>query len=146
MAAHANLVSESLLVLETIDYLISVGGTAKAARLVEYVMNIRNANDSMSRALVSDLCERDPRISVDGDTVSLHEPDRDSIDLSQASYVVLDLETTGAKAPPCRIIEIGAYRVSGGAIVDEFITLVNPETVIPEFASNLPVVRFPFSR
>jgi len=137
MAAHANLISGSILVMETIDYLVSVGGSAGASSVVEYVMNIQNANDAMSRALVSDLCERDPRISVDGDTVSLHEPDRDSIDLSQASYVVLDLETTGAKAPPCRIIEIGAYRVSGGAIVDEFNTLVNPETVVPEFISSL---------
>src|SRR5688500_15801874 len=101
MAAHANLISRSLLVMETIDYLVSVGGSAGASSVVEYVMNIRNANDAMSRALVSDLSERDPRISIEGDLVSLHEPDRDSIDLSQASYVVLDLETTGAKAPPC---------------------------------------------
>ena len=137
MAAHANLISSSLLVMEAIDYLVSVGGSAKAATVVEYVMNIRNANDTMSRALVGDLTERDPRISIDGDVVSLHEPDRDAIDLSQASYVVLDLETTGAKAPPCRIIEIGAYRVSGGAIVDEFVTLVNPETDVPEFIASL---------
>jgi len=137
MAAHANLISGSILVMETIDYLVSVGGSAGASSVVEYVMNIQNANDAMSRALVSDLCERDPRINVVGDTVSLHEPDRDSIDLSQASYVVLDLETTGAKAPPCRIIEIGAFRVQNGEIVDEFNTLVNPETAIPDFISSL---------
>ena len=137
MAAHANLISGSILVLETIDYLVSVGGSAKAASVVEYVMNIRNANDAMSRMLVADLAERDPRIIVDTDTVSLHEPDKDAIDLSQASFVVLDLETTGAKAPPCRIIEIGAYRVANGAIVDEFVTLVNPETFVPEFITSL---------
>lgn len=137
MAAHANLISGSILVMETIDYLVSVGGSARAASVVEYVMNIRNANDAMSRMLVADLAERDPRIIVDTDTVSLHEPDNDAIDLSKASFVVLDLETTGAKAPPCRIIEIGAYRVAGGAIVDEFVTLVNPETPVPEFITSL---------
>jgi DNA polymerase III epsilon subunit family exonuclease len=137
MAAHANLISGSILVMETIDYLVSVGGSAKAASVVEYVMNIRNANDAMSQMLVADLAERDPRIIVDTDTVSLHEPDNDAIDLSQASFVVLDLETTGAKAPPCRIIEIGAYRVANGAIVDEFVTLVNPETFVPEFITSL---------
>ena len=137
MAAHANLISGSILVMETIDYLVSVGGSAKAASVVEYVMNIRNANDVMSRMLVADLAERDPRIVVDTDTVSLHEPDNDAIDLAQASFVVLDLETTGAKAPPCRIIEIGAYRVANGAIVDEFVTLVNPETFVPEFITSL---------
>lgn len=137
MAAHANLISGSILVMETIDFLVSVGGSAQAASVVEYVMNIRNANDTMSRMLVADLAERDPRIVVDTDTVSLHEPDNDAIELSDASFVVLDLETTGAKAPPCRIIEIGAYRVAGGAIVDEFVTLVNPETSVPEFITSL---------
>lgn len=137
MAAHANLISGSILVMETIDYLVSVGGSAKAASVVEYVMNIRNANDAMSRMLVTDLAERDPRIIIDTDTVSLHEPDNDAIELSNASFVVLDLETTGAKAPPCRIIEIGAYRVANGAIVDEFVTLVNPETPVPEFITSL---------
>lgn len=132
--------------METIDYLVSVGGSAGASSVVEYVMNIRNANDAMSRALVGDLSERDPRISVDGDIVSLHEPDRDSIDLSQANYVVLDLETTGAKAPPCRIIEIGAYRVSGGAIVDEFVTLVNPETEVPDFIASLTGINTEMTR
>jgi len=123
--------------METIDYLVSVGGSANAASVVEYVMNIRNANDVMSRMLVADLADRDPRIVVDTDTVSLNEPDNDAIDLSEASFVVLDLETTGAKAPPCRIIEIGAYRVANGAIVDEFVTLVNPETAVPEFITSL---------
>ena len=70
MAAHANLISSSLLVMEAIDYLVSVGGSAKAATVVEYVMNIRNANDTMSRALVGDLTERDPRISIDGDVAA----------------------------------------------------------------------------
>jgi DNA polymerase-3 subunit alpha (Gram-positive type) len=137
MAAHANLISGSLLVMETIDYLVSVGGSARAASVVEYVMNIRNANDAMSRMLVADLADRDPRIIVDIDTVSLNEPDHDAIELAQASFVVLDLETTGAKAPPCRIIEIGAYRVANGVIVDEFVTLVNPETDVPEFITSL---------
>jgi DNA polymerase III epsilon subunit family exonuclease len=137
MAAHANLISGSILVMETIDYLVSVGGSAKAASVVEYVMNIRNANDAMSRMLVADLADRDPRIIVDTDTVSLHEPNHDAIDLAEASFVVLDLETTGAKAPPCRVIEIGAYRVANGAIVDEFVTLVNPKTSVPEFISAL---------
>lgn len=117
--------------------MVSVGGFASAASVVEYVMNIRNVNELMARALIADLAERDPRLVLDGDIVTLHEPDRDAIDLSQASFVVLDLETTGAKAPPCRIIEIGAFRVAGGSIVDEFITLVNPDTDVPEFITAL---------
>ena len=137
MAAHANLVSESLLVLETIDYLISVGGTAKAARLVEYVMNIGNATDEMARGLMGDIVERDLRLSIDGDSVILSEPDHDSIDLCSTSFVVFDLETTGAKTPPCRITEIGAFKVENCEVTDEFHTLVNPETPIPPFITDL---------
>jgi len=60
-----------------------------------------------------------------------------AFDLANTSFVVFDLETTGAKAPPCRITEIGAYRVENGAVVDEFQTLVNPEMPIPEFITWL---------
>ena len=50
---------------------------------------------------------------------------------------MFDLETTGAKSPPCRVTEIGAYRVKNGAIAYEFHTLVNPETPIPPFITQL---------
>lgn len=46
-------------------------------------------------------------------------------------YVALDLETTGFYPNSCRITEIGAVRVRGGAIVDRFQRLVNPLTPIP---------------
>jgi DNA polymerase-3 subunit alpha (Gram-positive type) len=57
--------------------------------------------------------------------------------LLESNFVVFDLETTGAKAPPCRITEIGAYRVRNGEIAGEFHTLVNPETTIPRFIASL---------
>ena len=39
--------------------------------------------------------------------------------------------------PPNRIIELGAYRIKKGRIVDEFVTLVNPELPIPRFVMTL---------
>lgn len=39
--------------------------------------------------------------------------------------------------PPNRIIELGAYRISKGRIVDKFLTLVNPEISIPRFVIAL---------
>ncbi len=39
--------------------------------------------------------------------------------------------------PPNRIIELGAYRIRGGQIVDNFMTLVNPEISIPRFVVAL---------
>lgn len=48
-----------------------------------------------------------------------------------ADYVVFDLETTGFSAQSDRIIEIGAVKVCGGAIVERFSTFVNPQVPIP---------------
>lgn len=137
MRPSPNLISDSLLINLTIDYLCSVGGRASAVSVVDYVMNINKPEPSLARVLVMDLVERDPRLCIDGDIVSVVEDDHDAIDLFKTGFVVFDLETTGAKTPPCRITEIGAYRVRDGAIVDEFHTLVNPEMPIPFFISLL---------
>ncbi len=51
--------------------------------------------------------------------------------LAAATFVVLDLETTGTSASGSRITEVGAVRVRGGEVVEEFSTLVDPGTPIP---------------
>ncbi|MBE1457352.1 DNA polymerase-3 subunit epsilon [Nocardiopsis terrae] len=51
--------------------------------------------------------------------------------LAGVSFVVVDLETTGTSASKSRITEVGAVRVRGGRVVDEFTTLVDPGTLIP---------------
>lgn len=132
-----NLICDSLLINTTIDFLISIGGRASAVAVVEYVMDIRTPEPGLARLLVSDLVSRDPRLALDDDSVMFIGCDHDAIDLSDTGFVVFDLETTGAKTPPCRITEIGAYRVLEGKIVDEFHTLVNPEMPIPFFISLL---------
>jgi DNA polymerase III epsilon subunit family exonuclease len=137
MRPHPNLISDSLLINTTIDFLVSIGGSASAVAVVDYIMSIRKPDPALARLLVSDLVERDPRLLLDGDLVQLTPEDHDARQLAEAGFVVFDLETTGAKTPPCRVTEIGAYRVRGGAIVDEFHTLVNPEMQIPFFITML---------
>jgi DNA polymerase III epsilon subunit family exonuclease len=138
MLPYPNLVCESLLINSTIDYLVSMGGSAPATEVVDHVMRIRQPEPLFARLLVQDLIERDPRLSIGEDgVVSLEEPDHDALHFDDAGFVVFDLETTGAKAPPCRITEIGAYRVRGGRVEDEFHSLVNPETSIPPFITAL---------
>lgn len=51
--------------------------------------------------------------------------------LHRATFVVLDLETTGGAPGAHAITEIGAVRVRGGVVEDEFSTLVNPGVAIP---------------
>ncbi len=53
------------------------------------------------------------------------------------TYVVVDIETTGGKGGHHRITEIGAVKVRGGKIIDEFQTLINPERHVPSFITRL---------
>lgn len=48
------------------------------------------------------------------------------------SYVIVDVETTGGSAQWHRVTEIGAVKVQGGQVVDEFQTLLNPGRPIPK--------------
>lgn len=52
-------------------------------------------------------------------------------------YAVIDLETTGGDFKRSRIIEIAIVVHDGEKVVDEYQTLVNPETVIPEFITRI---------
>ena len=51
--------------------------------------------------------------------------------------IIFDLETTGTSCYNDRIVEIAAVKVSGGKVIDEFSSLVNPEMSIPYFASQV---------
>ena len=137
MKPYRNLISDSLLINETVALLQSFGGRASAVSVVDYVMKIRRPEPDLAKLLVMDLVERDPRLSLNEDFLELVEDVFDARDIADTEFVVFDLETTGAKAPPCRITEIGAYRVKAGKIVDEFQTLVNPEMPIPPFITSL---------
>ena len=51
--------------------------------------------------------------------------------------IVFDLETTGLSNRTCKIIEIGAVKIKGGKVVDEFDMFVDPECEITEEITNL---------
>ncbi len=53
------------------------------------------------------------------------------------NYVIIDVETTGGSPKTTKITEIALYKFDGQAIVDEFVTLVNPEAKIPDFIVKL---------
>lgn len=52
-------------------------------------------------------------------------------------YVIIDVETTGGSPKTTKITEIALYKFDGQSIVDEFVTLVNPEEKIPDFIVKL---------
>jgi len=137
MPPYPNLISDSLLISATIELLQSFGGRVSAVEVVDYVMKISQPEPNLAKLLVADLVETDSRLYLNEDILELIENDFDSRSFNETSFVVFDLETTGAKAPPCRVTEIGAFRVKNGAIVEEYQTLVNPETPIPPFITGL---------
>ena len=52
-------------------------------------------------------------------------------------YVILDIETTGGKFNEEGITEIAIYKFDGHTVVDQFISLINPEKPIQEFVVQL---------
>jgi len=47
------------------------------------------------------------------------------------TYVVVDVETTGGRSGLHRVTEIGAVKVRGGEVIDEWSSLINPQRSIP---------------
>jgi len=76
------------------------------------------------------------RVFTDGDAaVPLFEEEVET-PLSETTFCVIDLETTGM-GPDARITEIGAVKVRGGEVLGQFQTLINPGVPIPGFITSL---------
>jgi DNA polymerase-3 subunit epsilon len=59
------------------------------------------------------------------------------VPLSEVTFVVVDLETTGGSPTDSRITEVGAIKLRGGERLGTFETLVNPGVAIPRQISHL---------
>ena len=138
MSPFPNLVSDSTLVQDTIDVLNDSGGRAPASHIADAVFKLSHIDDELASLLVADLIRNDRRFRIgDNHTIELLEDDWGGRLLKELEFVVVDVEATGAKTPPNRLIELGAYRIRDGRIVDKFLTLVNPEIPIPRFVASL---------
>jgi len=138
MPPYPNLVSDSTLVQDTIDLLTCSGGRAAASEIVDAVFKLSHIDDELAGLLVADLIRNDRRFKIiENNTIELLKDDSHLRLLKDLEFVVVDVEATGAKMPPNRLIELGAYRIRGGRIVDKFVSLVNPEIPIPRFVASL---------
>lgn len=52
-------------------------------------------------------------------------------------HAIIDIETTGGSPQRDKITEIAILIHNGNKIIDEFVTLINPERFIPHFITNL---------
>jgi len=102
---------------------------------------LRQAPVALARSLLADVVETDARLAWSGDAVSLAEPPGAALLLEDATYVVVDLETTGLRPGQSGICEIGAVRLRGFEVEAEFQTLVDPGLPIAAGASALTGLR-----
>src|SRR5712691_7783681 len=137
MDVPRNLISDSALVQETFDLLSANGGRAAFTEIADVVFRLSRADEELSALLVADLIRNDPRFRIEAAHLAIVADDAELRLLNEIDFVVLDVEAIVARTQPARIIELGAYRVRGGQIRDDFQTLINPETRLPRFIATM---------
>jgi len=101
-------------------------GPVVADEAARRLFALRTAPIGLARSLLEEVVEADARLAWRGDAVGLAQPLGADILLEDATYVVVDLETTGLRPGSSQICEIGAVRVRGLELEEEFETLVDP--------------------
>lgn len=115
-------------------------GPQSTEALARKVLGLRGGPGGLAGRLLRQLLEGHRRLQVDARGVwRLREPGAsEEEELAGLDYTVVDVETTGSSpSRGDRITEVAAVQVSGGEIVDEFSSLVNPGRPIPPWISDL---------
>jgi DNA polymerase III epsilon subunit family exonuclease len=102
---------------------------------------LRSAPVGMARSLLEEVVGEDARLAWRGDAVGLADPPGGDLPLERASFVVVDLETTGLRPGSSHICEIGAVRVRELELHEEFELLVDPGVPIGPAISALTGLR-----
>ena len=96
---------------------------------------LRHVPAGLARELLEDVVGGDSRLAwcggSGGPSVGLSDPPGAKLALELATYVVVDLETTGLSPVNSAICEIGAVRVRELELEQRFETLVNPRRPLP---------------
>ena len=116
-------------------------GPVVAEEAARRLFALRQAPVALARSLLTDVVETDARLAWSGDAVALAEPPGASLLLEEATFVVVDLETTGLRPGRSGICEIGAVRLRGFETEAEFQTLVDPGLPIAASASAVTGLR-----
>jgi DNA polymerase III epsilon subunit family exonuclease len=116
-------------------------GPVLAEEAARRLFALRQAPVALARSLLTDVVETDARLAWRGDAVALADPPGASLPLEEATYTVVDLETTGLRPGRSGICEIGAVRLRGFEVEAEFQTLVDPGQAIDAAASALTGLR-----
>ncbi len=120
-------------------FLASRPAGADASELVGLLLSGAGSDPELGARLVRTMLAADPNFVFDAATGlwSLSQNQSLRVALDEARFTVVDLETTGGRAGPGTIIEIGAYRMVGRRILDSFQTLIRPHGPVPRFITGL---------
>jgi DNA polymerase III subunit epsilon len=116
-------------------------GPVPAGDAARQLFALRQAPVALARSLLTEVVEADARLAWNGDTVALAQPPGAELLLERATYVVVDLETTGLRPGTSAICEIGAVRIHELEPAGEFETLVDPGLPIAPGASAVTGLR-----
>jgi DNA polymerase III epsilon subunit family exonuclease len=98
---------------------------------------LARAPAALARSLLEDVVEADTRLAWRGSCVGLAAPPGRDLPLEIATFVVVDLETTGLRPVRSAICEIGAVRVEALLPTGTFQTLVDPGVPLPPVIAGL---------
>jgi DNA polymerase-3 subunit epsilon len=99
---------------------------------------VANCPPELMHALVDDIVNGDERFAWESSVhVGLAVWQAQRHDLSEVTFTVVDLETTGSTPGFAKITEIGAVRIEGGEVVGTFSQLVDPRQVIPPMVTGI---------
>ncbi len=132
--AHSNAAPDRALEL------IKAEGPCSSSSICTEILALLSVDEAMAVRLARAMLDSDPRFVLRGDgswALAGEECAGASLSLLAASYVVVDVETTGFAPPADRVIEIGMVRVEGGRITARYETLVDPRRPVPGPVSTL---------
>ena len=114
------------------DLLVRRGRPLETGHVVAQVLRMRTCPERLQRRLVAEIVESDERLAWRGrDLVGLAPAGWAATPVGEATFCVLDIETTGGAPGRSKITEIAAVRLRGGEVIDRFETLVDPGRSIP---------------
>ena len=121
--------------LDAADRLVELveeqGGVLPVEEAARSLFALSRAPAGLARDLLADIVAADSRLDWSGRSVGLAGSQLPALPLEAATYVVVDLETTGLAPGRARICEIGAVRVRGLELAAAFESLVDPAMALP---------------
>ncbi|HEX5468988.1 MAG TPA: exonuclease domain-containing protein [Gaiellaceae bacterium] len=117
--------------------LVEERGPVGAEEAARALFALAHVPGGLARSLLDDVVGGDARLAWRGGAVGLVDDPAEILPIEAASYVVVDLETTGLRPGRAAICEIGAVRLEGLERVGAFQTLVDPGVPLPPVVTSL---------